>query len=247
MAQYFMNQRFIFSSEHTHFVYKKAGSPHDSISALTGLKLKIQHGEKIALVGANGSGKSSLLRLLAGLIKSDDSSTRTVLAPARCAILFQYPYLLNMSVRNNVALAAWLGGTPWAQAVQAATDVLAQVGLVALGSRNAKYLSGGQRQRVSLARTLVVKPELLLLDEPTASLDPSAKREVESIIAELAKRPELTFVFASHNLGQVKRLATRVLYLKEGRLLADLPAHQFFDQGYVEINHPAVAAFLRSE
>jgi tungstate transport system ATP-binding protein len=90
-------------------------------------------------------------------------------------------------------------------------------------------LSGGQQQRLALARAWALHPKVLLLDEPTASLDPHAKREVESLMAEFAQGG-MTMVFASHNLGQVKRLATRVIYLEQGRILADAPVDLFFDR-----------------
>ncbi|HVE54767.1 MAG TPA: ATP-binding cassette domain-containing protein, partial [Ramlibacter sp.] len=94
--------------------------------------------------------------------------------------------------------------------------------------RNARTLSGGQLQRMAVARALALNPQVLLLDEPTASLDPHAKREVESLMAGFAEAG-MTLAFASHNLGQVKRLATRVVYLERGRVLADLPVRAFFE------------------
>jgi tungstate transport system ATP-binding protein len=123
-------------------------------------------------------------------------------------------------------MALWLRGTRWRDARRAAIPALARVGLEDLADRNARALSGGQQQRVALARAWALHPAVLLLDEPTASLDPTAKREVETLIAEAAVGR--TLVFASHNLGQVKRLASRVVYLEHGRVLADLPVHDFF-------------------
>jgi tungstate transport system ATP-binding protein len=103
-------------------------------------------------------------------------------------------------------------------------------------------LSGGQQQRVALARAWALRPQVLLLDEPTASLDPTAKREVERLMAEFADAG-MTLVFSSHNLGQVKRLASRVIYLEQGRLLADMPTADFFN-GPIP---PAAEAFLKGE
>jgi tungstate transport system ATP-binding protein len=107
-------------------------------------------------------------------------------------------------------------------------------------------LSGGERQRVLLARALAVQPQCMLLDEPTSSLDPHAKREVERIMQDWIADNATTLLFSSHNLGQVKRLATRVVYLESGRILADLPTEQFFHHP-LEHSHPEAHLFLRGE
>ncbi len=221
--------------------YPQSGT---AITALHNINLRIEAGQKIAIVGANGSGKSSLLKVLAGLINSNQSRSGAH-SSTKVAMLFQQPYMLNTSALNNVALASWLRGTPWAQAKVLAAGALEKVDLLTLASRNAKQLSGGQKQRVGVARALVVAPSLLLLDEPTASLDPSAKKDLENLIADLAQNPEITLVFASHNLGQVKRLADRVLFLEDGNLKADLHVEKFFDDGYIQKNAPEAANFLK--
>jgi tungstate transport system ATP-binding protein len=188
--------------------------------------LTIAAGERVALIGANGSGKTTLLRLLHGLVPHAAGSFTSAAPRRHQAMLFQRPHMLRASVVVNVAMALWLRGTRWRDARRAAIPALARVGLEDLADRNARALSGGQQQRVALARAWALHPAVLLLDEPTASLDPTAKREVETLIAEAAVGR--TLVFASHNLGQVKRLASRVVYLEHGRVLADLPVHDFF-------------------
>ena len=211
------------------------------IAALTACSLRIQAGDRLALVGANGSGKSTLLRCLHGLIQPPKGRIDRD-ANARQAMLFQRPYLLRASVQNNIALGLWLGGMPWRQARADALQALARVGLAELAPRNAKALSGGQQQRVALARAWALKPQVLLLDEPTSSLDPTAKREVERLMAEFSDAG-MTLIFSSHNLGQVKRLASRVIYLEHGRLVTDLPTAAFFG-GHLP---PAAAHFLIGE
>jgi tungstate transport system ATP-binding protein len=196
------------------------------VAALQGATLTIAAGERVALIGANGSGKTTLLRLLHGLVPHAAGSFTSAAPRRHQAMLFQRPHMLRASVVVNVALALWLRGMRWRDARRAAIPALARVGLQDLAGRNARALSGGQQQRVALARAWALHPAVLLLDEPTASLDPTAKREVESLIAEAAAGR--TLVFASHNLGQVKRLASRVIYLEQGRVLADLPVHDFF-------------------
>jgi tungstate transport system ATP-binding protein len=197
------------------------------VRALAGVDLRIAAGERVALIGSNGSGKSTLLRVLHGLLPP----TRGALlrdGAARQAMLFQRPWMLRTSALNNVALGLWIAGSKWSQARAGALQALAAVELADAALRNARSLSGGQQQRLALARAWSLKPELLLLDEPTSSLDPHAKREVEALMAKFAG-DGMTLVFASHNLGQVKRLATRVVYLERGRVLADLPVQEFFN------------------
>ncbi|WP_332776189.1 ABC transporter ATP-binding protein [Polaromonas sp.] len=206
---------------------QSVGVQFGRIQALADCSLNISAGEKLALVGANGSGKSTLLRTLHGLVKP---TTGQRLCDARLhqAMLFQRPYMLRASAQNNVALGLWLQGTPWTQARARALPALERVGLLGLAHRNAKTLSGGQQQRLALARAWALKPQVLLLDEPTASLDPGAKREVEALMAGFAEAG-MTLIFSSHNLGQVKRLASRVIYLEQGRLITDLGTEAFFN------------------
>ncbi len=198
-----------------------------AVPALKGVDLRLAAGERVALIGANGSGKSTLLRVLHGLVPPSRGSVLQDSA-MRQAMLFQRPFMLRTSAMNNVALGLWMQGTRWKLAKERALLALARVGLGEVALRNARTLSGGQQQRLALARAWSLKPTMLLLDEPTSSLDPHAKREVEALMAEFADTG-MTLVFASHNLGQVKRLATRVIYLEMGRVLADLPVHEFFN------------------
>jgi tungstate transport system ATP-binding protein len=197
-----------------------------AVHALRGVDLRIAPGERVALIGANGSGKSTLLRVLHGLLRPSGGSVARD-ASLRQAMVFQRPFALRASVLSNVALGLWLRGTRWRAAKEAALLALGRVGLAQIALRNARTLSGGQLQRLALARAWSLKPHVLLLDEPTASLDPHAKREVEALMADFATSG-MTLVFASHNLGQVKRLATRVVYMEQGRVLADLPVQAFF-------------------
>ncbi|MEP6825920.1 MAG: phosphate ABC transporter ATP-binding protein [Ramlibacter sp.] len=198
-----------------------------AVHALHGIDLRVAPGERLALIGANGSGKSTLLRVLHGLLKPSSGSVLRDSA-MRQAMLFQRPYMLRTSVLNNIALGLWIGGARWGHAKEQARAALGRVGLADVARRNARALSGGQQQRLALARAWSLQPDVLLLDEPTASLDPHAKREVEALLGEFAQSG-MTLVFASHNLGQVKRLATRVMYLEHGRVLADLPVQEFFN------------------
>jgi tungstate transport system ATP-binding protein len=226
--------------------------PARQVHALKAVGLSVQAGERVALVGANGSGKSTLLRVAHGVLPVHGGTLERP-PGLRMAMLFQRPHLLRLSAWNNVALGLWMAGHRWPQARALAAHAIEQVGLSPVLHRNGRALSGGQQQRLALARAWALQPDLWLLDEPTASLDPHAKREVEALVAAFAAppaspgQPPPTLLFASHNLGQVKRLASRVVYLEGGRVLADLPVHDFFDGPLLADRHPEAHAFVKGE
>jgi tungstate transport system ATP-binding protein len=219
--------------------------------ALKGVSLRMAEGERMALVGANGSGKSTLLRTLHGLVLPTQG--QVIQAPGvRQAMLFQRPHMLRLTALNNVALGVWLDRSlalNWRASKALALQALHRVGLQSVAQQNGRQLSGGQQQRLALARAWARQPDVLLLDEPTASLDPNAKREVEALMADFASNQDrpLTLVWASHNLGQVKRLATRVIYMEFGRVLADLPVSDFFNPTLLAERSPAAHAFVQGE
>jgi tungstate transport system ATP-binding protein len=215
--------------------------------ALTQVSLRIAASERIALVGANGSGKSTLLRLINGLLLPVQGHVDAQTGMSQ-AMLFQRPHMLRLSVLRHVALGLWLRGTPWTAARAQALQALQRVGLTDLAERAARTLSVGQQQRVAMAQALAMEPALLLLDEPTASLDPHAKREVEALMEDFARsHPQAAMVFASHNLGQVKRLAQRVIYLEGGRVLADLPVADFFNPAVLQSRSASAHLFTQGE
>jgi tungstate transport system ATP-binding protein len=198
------------------------------VRAVRDASLSIHAGESIAVIGANGSGKTSLLRLLHGVV--DHSGTRVLgAAPARQAMVFQRPFLLRLSVLNNLRLALWLGDRRLTgdARMKRAIEALQRVGLAGLRDRPARSLSGGEQQRLALARGWALRPDILFLDEPTANLDPSAKKEVESLLAGFTAEG-MTLVMSTHNLGQAKRLARRIIYMDGGRVDLDLPTAEFF-------------------
>jgi tungstate transport system ATP-binding protein len=210
------------------------------------LSLMIAPGAPTLIVGPNGAGKTSLLRLCMGLTVPSSGRVswggQTDSKPLRRAILFQRPVMLRRTVAANVAYALAQAGAPRQARAARIAALLERVGLADLARRPARRLSGGEQQRLALARALARDPEILLLDEPTASLDPAATRAVEEIVL-MAARSGIKIVMASHDLGQVRRLAGDVIFLARGALCERGLAAQFLD-------HPSTseaAAFLRGD
>jgi tungstate transport system ATP-binding protein len=198
--------------------------------------LSIQRGEILAIVGPSGAGKSTLLRLLNFLEAPTsgrlifDGQPVPIDPPLnlvrRVTTVFQRPALLSRSVRENVAFGLKLRGLHPDGTVNQALE---RVGLAGLGSVTATTLSGGEMQRVALARALVLNPEVLLLDEPTANLDPYNVGLIETIVREENSRRGTTIVFVTHNVFQARRLAHRVGLLLSGALIELAATAEFFD------------------
>jgi tungstate transport system ATP-binding protein len=206
------------------------------------LTLHIGAGDSTIILGANGAGKSLLLRLMHGLLKPTAGRVSwSGPQPARHqAMVFQKPVMLRRSALENVRYALELAGARQVEAeARAALD---EVGLLPLAHRPARVLSGGEQQRLALARAWALHPEVLFLDEPTASLDPSATREIEAVIRAF-DAAGTKIVMATHNLGQARRLGDEVIYLHQGRVVERAPVERFFSQ-------PAAAdaaAFIKGE
>jgi tungstate transport system ATP-binding protein len=212
-----------------------------TVQALHKVSLDVARGEFVALVGSNGSGKTTLLRALHGMLALQ--GTRHVAdSSAAQAMVYQRPFMLRLSVANNLRLALWLAGVSRREWKERLTLALQRVGLAELSGRPARALSGGQQQRLALARAWAMRPAVLFLDEPTASLDPAAKREVEALLAGFSAEG-MTLVMSTHNLGQAKRLASRVVYLEGGEIHADLSVATFFSDRL----DGAASLFLRGE
>jgi tungstate transport system ATP-binding protein len=150
--------------------------------------------------------------------------------------------MLRRTAAANVTYALAQAGVPRTGRMERAAALLERVGLADLAGRPARLLSGGEQQRLALARALARDPEILFLDEPTASLDPAATRAVEQIVAKAAQSG-LKIVMASHDLGQVRRLAGEVVFLARGMLCERAPTHDFLDHP----STPEAQAFLRGD
>lgn len=206
----------------------------------------LEAGRRTVILGPNGAGKSLTLRLCHGLLQPTSGHVRWMGDAAEPmlhqAMVFQRPVLLRRSVMANVEYGLRVRGVPGAERRRRAEEALHRTGLARFANRPARLLSGGEQQKLALARAWTLKPEVLFLDEPTASLDPAATHGVEEII--LAMHAEGTrIVMTTHDLGQARRLADEAMFLHKGRLLEKRPADAFFEKP----ESGEAAAFLKGE
>ncbi len=226
---------------------------YDGRRVLTVERLQIRHGEILAVVGPSGAGKSTLLRLL-NFLEPPDTGTITfrdhTFGPGEAmpvsvrrlvTTVFQRPLLLNRSVWANVEYGLKLRGNRDVDERIAAA--LRQVGLEEMARQPARTLSGGEAQRVAVARAMVLEPQVLLLDEPTANLDPYNVGLIEEIIRQLNAEEEVTQVLVTHNVFQARRLAQRVVFLLEGDVIEVSDVETFFESP----QDPRTSAFVRGE
>ncbi len=201
---------------------------------IDGIDLRLEAGPRTVIMGPNGAGKSLLLRLLHGLIEPTAGSVLWQGKPAgrdarrRQAMVFQRPVLLRRSVAANMRHALRAHGLSRRDTKERAQRWLANAGLSGLADRAARVLSGGEQQRLALARALSLEPEVLFLDEPTASLDPASTLGIEDLI-QSAAAAGTKIVLITHNLGQARRIADEVVFLYRGRIEALGRAPAFFD------------------
>ncbi|MDH4326197.1 MAG: ATP-binding cassette domain-containing protein [Betaproteobacteria bacterium] len=193
------------------------------------VSLALEAGSSTIILGANGAGKSVLMRLMHGLLAPSAGRVvwNTVGARRRQAMVFQRPVMLRRSALANVDYALEAAGVAPASRERLAREALAEVGLLAAAARPARVLSGGEQQRLALARAWALHPEVLFLDEPTASLDPGATREIENIIRAF-DAAGTKIVMSTHSLGQARRLGDEVIYLHQGRVAERAPIERFF-------------------
>ena len=215
--------------------------------------LKIKRGEVFAVVGPSGAGKSTMLRLLNFLetptsgrirfldVEFSDSQPMPLQHRRRVTTVFQRPVLLNRSVLANVGYGLSLRGRR--KSSDEIAKALEQVGLQHLIRQRARTLSGGEAQRVALARAIVLQPDVLLLDEPTANLDPYNVGLIEEIVTDLNRERGTTLVLVTHNVFQAKRLAHRVALMLEGQIVEVAGVEAFFESP----QDPRTAAFVRGE
>jgi tungstate transport system ATP-binding protein len=216
-------------------------------SLIAGIDATLAAGPRTIILGPNGAGKSLLLRLCHGLIAPTTGRIRwrVVDGPAlrrRQAMVFQRPVMLRRSAAANIGFALKLRGLGRIERRERIAEVLARTGLGELASMPARVLSGGEQQRLALARAWALEPEVLFLDEPTASLDPAAARAIEELVDSI-HRSGTKIVMTTHDLGQARRLADEIMFLYHGCLIESGPAERFFARPQT----PEAAAFLKGE
>ncbi len=203
-----------------------------NVAILDRVTLTFAAGAPTILIGPNGSGKTTLLRAAMGLIAPSRGKIswggRAGVAPLRRAIVFQRPVMLRRGVIGNVLYALAAAGVARAGRKTRADELLQLVGLSALADRPARRLSGGEQQRLALARALAKDPDVIFLDEPTASLDPAATKALEDIIRSIAARG-IKVVMSTHDLGEARRLAGDIVLMHRGRIIETADAKAFFD------------------
>jgi tungstate transport system ATP-binding protein len=192
------------------------------VTILQAISLNVGAGDPTVLIGPNGAGKTTLLRLAMGLIAPASGRItwggRADAGSARRAIMFQRPVMLRRSAAGNLRYALAAAGVQRAERRVRVENLLTLVGLKGLGDRAARKLSGGEQQRLALARALAREPEILFLDEPTASLDPAATKAVEDVVREVTARG-IKVMMATHDLGQARRLAGEIVLMHRGRII----------------------------
>ena len=201
------------------------------VAVLDRVTLTLAAGTTTVLIGPNGAGKSTLLRLAMGLTRPTSGKVtwggRDDVPPTRRAIMLQRPTMLRRSAAGNVSYALAAAGFARAQGRERTTELIALLGLKDLADRPARRLSGGEQQRLALARALAKDPDVLFLDEPTASLDPAATKAIEDLIRSIAARG-IKVVMATHDLAEARRLGGDVVLMHRGRIVEHAAAASFF-------------------
>ncbi|MCD6587494.1 MAG: ABC transporter ATP-binding protein [Candidatus Fermentibacteraceae bacterium] len=224
-----MNRNVVLSAENIHCSY---GSADASIKVIKGTSIEIRAGEVVAVTGPSGSGKSTLLHALGLLEKPDlgkvficgedgwalSGSRRAALRNRKIGFVFQFHHLLEeFTLKENVMMPCLIAGVRTEEASDSAGKLLERVGILHRASHFPSQVSGGERQRAAVARAIVMKPQIVLADEPTGNLDTETSREVERLIMELAEEGQRSFLLATHSLDLASAVHRR-LFLNSGVL-----------------------------
>ena len=183
-------------------------------------EVTIEKGTRTAIIGPNGAGKSTLLNIVSRI---DSASEGEVVYesedPRLVTQVFQQPYMLRTSVERNIQYPLRLRNWPEDRMKKRSDELMEELGLLDLRNQKAWRLSGGETQKVALARALSFEPSLLLLDEPTANIDPATTAEIEEMLLKINREEGTTILFVTHNLAQARRVCNRLLFLDKGKLV----------------------------
>jgi tungstate transport system ATP-binding protein len=216
--------------------FERVGYAADTTQIVDGLDLEITAGDgPTVLMGPNGCGKTTLLKLVMGLIAPTSGritfAGRPTASTGTRAIVFQKPVMLRRTAAANVAFALAVHGRPSTPSQVADLLEIAHIG--GLANRPARRLSAGEQQRLALARALAREPQILLLDEPTANLDPAATKLVEDIVARVSATG-VKIILATHDLAQARRLGRTIVFLVKGRIVEQCTMQRFFSDPATE-------------
>ena len=231
--------------------FKNVSKKFPDKEVLKKVNLKVEKGETFVIIGPNGSGKTTILRLLhmldtptSGTIIFDgqninSTSQNQLKLRRRQSMVFQNPVMFNTTVYKNIAYGLktrMLGGMKITiekikekLEMQKVEEIIKYFNMLEYADQKATTLSGGEMQKVAIARVLVLKPELLLLDEPTANLDPAAGTLIENVIKDIKQKKEHTIIMTTHNMFQAKRLADSIGFLYEGEIIESGPVKEIFE------------------
>lgn len=231
--------------ENLTYTYSK-GMPNET-RALEDVSFRLEPGEFAAIIGHTGSGKSTLVQQLNGLLRPDsgkitvgevcitDPSTKMTEVRRKVGLVFQYPeyQLFEETVAKDVAFGPKQVGMTGEKLERVVEESIRLTGLdyEEVKERSPFELSGGQKRRVAIAGVLAMKPEILILDEPTAGLDPSAHRDVLELIRRIHRKERMTILLVSHNMGDIAELADRVLVMNRGKLVMNGTPAEVFSRG----------------
>jgi len=220
---------------------KNIEKSYGSVKALEAINLEIVGGKTIALLGINGAGKTTLLRIIAGLEKQDKGSiflegkeTNGRELRQIATLVFQKTAMFSRSVYDNLAYGLKIRGKKDSEIREEIARALHAVGLRNFEKRKAKKTSGGEQQRIALARAFLLNPRILLLDEPTANLDPNSATIIERAIMSRTKEKSI-IMLATHNLSQAKRVANEVMHIYDGKIVEIADPEEFFNNPQSEI------------
>jgi tungstate transport system ATP-binding protein len=235
-------------------VLEKVSKSYDGKEVLKGCSHVFEKGKLHALIGPNGSGKSTLLRICClidipekgevGFTDGKDNYDHNLLLKRRVSLVFSKGGLFNTSVYKNVSYGLKIRGIGFGRRRALSEEVLRKVGLWNRRKQNAKTLSAGEAQRLSIARVLVIDPDVFLLDEPTASLDPANTVIIEDIIRSLMKDRSKTVILATHNMFQAQRLSERIVFMHEGEMFDEGSTGDFFEAPRSEIAYKFITGKL---
>lgn len=210
------------------------------------VNLQIKNDGCTIIMGYNGAGKSTLLRLLSGLVKPTSGEIKWGKTgsehPGSRAVVLQHPVMLRRSVRENIEYAMKVQGISRAVRARRLRNLLALCDLTHLTERQATIISGGEQQRLALARAMSTDPEVLFLDEPTASLDPSSTRSIENLISKNVKNSR-NILMVTQNVAQAERLGDAVIFVHKGRIVEHTASSRFFSHSKSSV----ARAFLAGE